>query len=393
MARAAAPSPTPAAVFRNLRLSLLILASPLHQLERYNITTMLLIYLRRCQQGQRSGGRAGEPRILRRNKKAYSLRPRQRRSQAAGDDPLGEPFGIIDDPFRCLQGGFLVADGGSGRLRGVMLGDDWQVVEFLVVQEIESSRQRVQRSNRPRRIRVTGGFTEHLLGEIVIAQEADHIAALPGAAHRLGDLRNPQLLLGGAPARRAARDIALKLPARLEHEQLLLNINLRDHDPVPSHDADQMVGREPLHSLAHRRAADPDPLAQRRFRPHAAGRELQGDDLLFKQSKRPIGEPLVCRKLQAIELGQQLPCIDAQQGGLRRPLARRLGLARRHSAQGCPGGHAAILCDSAATMVQIYYSFEEKKRAPATRWSWAISRAKGSMCRSSAPSSLGNRWP
>ena len=76
--------------------------------------------------------------------------------------------------------------------------------------------------------------------------------------------------VGRGAARGAGGDQPLELAPGLEHQQLLLLVDLGDADAVPLHDDDEVVLGEPLHRLAHRRAADAERLAQHRLRPQAA---------------------------------------------------------------------------------------------------------------------------
>jgi hypothetical protein len=105
---------------------------------------------------------------------------------------------------------------------------------------------------------------------------------LAGAQQRLRHRRHRLLVLGGGAPRRPRGDQPLELAPGLEDEQLLLLVDLGDADAVPLHDDDEVVLGEALHRLAHGGAADAERFAQRRLRPEAAGRQLQGHDHLLQ---------------------------------------------------------------------------------------------------------------
>ena len=97
-------------------------------------------------------------------------------------------------------------------------------------------------------------------------------------------------LFGGGAAGGAAHDQPLDFAARFQQPQLLPDVDLRHQVAALGQDHDQVFAGEPLQRFADRRAADAQPLGQRRFRDRDARAQLQRDDQFLELGVGLVGQ-------------------------------------------------------------------------------------------------------
>ena len=166
------------------------------------------------------------------------------------------------------------------------------VLGFTLVHKIKSPRQRIDRRKRVGDERIARAGNDEALGLEMHAKEFHHVDRHAGFHEGIGDLGQISPFIDGGAAGRARRDQRFELPPQLQHQHLLVRIDIGYSNAVPADDRDQPLPGQPLQRFPDRRPADPDAVAQHGFGPQAPRRQLQRDNQLFEFAMGDIGQPV-----------------------------------------------------------------------------------------------------
>ena len=125
-------------------------------------------------------------------------------------------------------------------------------------------------------------FGKFLQGEVQ-AQIKEGVVVMSGVAELFSNFEMRLPLRRARPSRRQHRDEPFKLAPGFQNEELLLDLHFCDPESVSTQRDNKVVASETLKRLPNRRAAKSRQLAERRFRPDTAGRQLRGYEQLLQR--------------------------------------------------------------------------------------------------------------